>query len=994
MIDFLRNPSALPAGRAASADPFGRFRPEDRWRLADDKVLGSNLGRRILGLPDRKPDRKPNGNRGASAVMADEAPAGSDAGRDFGPGYEAIPGWRVPLDADLKDLGLEALDNAGRAEKRPIPAAQVQTAERLRRAAGAAGTGANPAATGRTGRDLPRKPASSARPPASRRLRPGHRSTGAEGVFGIGGSGGTAGLPKTAPDTGRNRQPKAGDGGRPPLAGPAAHMTPAGWRALAGQLLHAREAIKQASIAAERAHGGNRQAHDDAVAATARREDAGLPGYTEHATVLSARRAGEKYLESRGRQADATAKRNEADAHRTTFGTFVREGRHALGKAEKALRAGNRSAAEGHKRDALLFLTNAKAAQNDARNAGIVPTGGPAPGAGVDGGPNESGSEAGRSESADMPPPDGAPRQAPAQKTRASAADRETPKKIGRKEALARLERQFVDGPAPLDAAVNRRILAAATAAYASAEARENAVGAAIRRAWRRDPAMRRKLLEAARAAGAGATEAERKRLFLEAAAGTTVGRTLEELTAAENRRVGRINEDRAGAAFDAWRRAHPEASETERLNKAVDLALSYGAAPAVLKTAVLRRFKDRLGVRRDRHGKMSVADPDATWDIYAALGRLYRHEPELGKALFPGIHGFVAESVAQKRNGWNAAENDPAARLDILKRVYLDAEKQSLREHEHGLHFLPIVGTILAAPETAQDIGNVFRRARDGDAGGALESLVQAALGVGFPAGRAAGKGAKGSKKKPADGGDPAAPRPETDGKRAPDPDGDFNTALAENESTGRYFREVEKDDIWRTRLAEKVPTEGAAKHKGKPIQVGGGRPDVLVGEVRLYKDGERAYALNLRGERVYNTHMPSRTDPNISWESAGDGGWLVTKRLADGRKLSVYYNPYGLPEFPARGAFWVAPEAIAKGGNAPRRYVKSQLKTMANSEAGRKKLKDMDFTAEQIEQMKQKANLDEIGIRLHHDYRVGRMLIVDRDLHDFAHQGGSSIW
>ena len=76
----------------------------------------------------------------------------------------------------------------------------------------------------------------------------------------------------------------------------------------------------------------------------------------------------------------------------------------------------------------------------------------------------------------------------------------------------------------------------------------------------------------------------------------------------------------------------------------------------------MLRRFKDRLGVRRDRDGRMTVADPDATWSVYAALGRLHRREPELAKALFPGIHGFVAESVAANRHGWNAAEREARA--------------------------------------------------------------------------------------------------------------------------------------------------------------------------------------------------------------------------------------------------------------------------------------------------------------------------------------------
>ena len=66
----------------------------------------------------------------------------------------------------------------------------------------------------------------------------------------------------------------------------------------------------------------------------------------------------------------------------------------------------------------------------------------------------------------------------------------------------------------------------------------------------------------------------------------------------------------------------------------------------------MLRHISRKRGVRRDRHGKMTVADADATWEIYAALGRLYRRDPETATALFPGIHGFVAEGVAQGRFG------------------------------------------------------------------------------------------------------------------------------------------------------------------------------------------------------------------------------------------------------------------------------------------------------------------------------------------------------
>jgi len=66
----------------------------------------------------------------------------------------------------------------------------------------------------------------------------------------------------------------------------------------------------------------------------------------------------------------------------------------------------------------------------------------------------------------------------------------------------------------------------------------------------------------------------------------------------------------------------------------------------------VLRHISRKRGVLSDRHGRMTVADAEATWNIYAALGRLYRRDPKMARALFPGIHGFVAESVAQGRFG------------------------------------------------------------------------------------------------------------------------------------------------------------------------------------------------------------------------------------------------------------------------------------------------------------------------------------------------------
>ena len=1013
MIDPFENPFGPPAKRAAPADPFGTMPFEDRWRLASGKILGTNLGRRLLGLPDREPgfatDRSPR--------QPVETASGTSAG-----GYEAIPGWRVPLDADLKALGLEALDNARRAgeraERQPGPARQVRTAERLRRTAGSRPAGGNPAAGEQTARNAPRPASSPVRRPAPQPLRSGRSATGTEGVFGIGRS---AGLPKakpgTAPESAKARQRQPEQSGRPPLTGLAAGLLPAHWRALAGGLLQAREAIKQASIAAERKHGDDRQAHDAEVAVVARQEDAGLPGFTGHATVLSAQRAGGKYRKNLEHRVSAAGDPYEAAPRRATADTLAREGRHALGKAERALDAGDRRAAERHRRDAWLILTNAKAAEIEALEAGSVPAESPAPDSDGDDERDASERNASGKDSAVAPVPDGPPAKGPApakedepagsQKPDHPAdrpADREAPAEFDRKDVLARLERQFIDGPGPLGATVNRRILAAATAAHASAEARDAAVRDAIRRAWRGKPAMQRKLIAAAKAAAAGKTAAERKRLFLEAAAGTTVERTLGELRKAEKERVRRLNGERASAAFEAWRRANPDASEPERLNRAVDLALAYGAAPEALKTTVLRHIAQKRGVRRDRHGKMTVADAGATWEVYAALGRLYRRDPETAKALFPGIHGFVAESVAQNRFGWDAAERDPAARIDILKRVYLDAEKMSVEKHKHGLYILPWVGPILAAPEAfgagAKLAGHMHRGEWDRIDAAEFASVFAPLLGGGAGAVRSAQQWLRRKKAATAkqrsgsarDAGSPAAGR---DRGTPRDPDGDVpGIDWSGRESTERFFDDIAGNARWFEKRAENtnIPTFGGGAHSrgegniGARIDYGDGRPGASVGEVRLYRENGKSYAIRPDGERVDIGRLPrnaTRTE---------DGGWEAKGVAPDGTEVKVYYNPHGLPEFPASGAFWLPPEVVRKSPGRRRAYVRTRLREMARNNS--EELEKMGFTAEQIKNIKNGVNPRELGIRIHHDYRVGRMLIVDEHIHRIAHQGGGSLW
>ena len=178
----------------------------------------------------------------------------------------------------------------------------------------------------------------------------------------------------------------------------------------------------------------------------------------------------------------------------------------------------------------------------------------------------------------------------------------------------------------------------------------------------------------------------------------------------------------------------------------------------------------------------------------------------------------------------------------------------------------------------------------------------------------------------------------------------------------------------------------KGEKSYLGARIDYGDGWPGATVGEIRLHREGGKSYAVKPDGTRVDIGRRPRnarRTD---------DGGWEATMRAPDGTEITIYYNPHGLPEFPARGAFLLPPEVAKRPPDSRTAYVKSRLREMAHKD--RDSLLRMEFTARQIEQMRYKLDLEELGIEIHHDYRVGRMLIVDRPVHRLAHMGGRSQW
>ncbi len=183
-------------------------------------------------------------------------------------------------------------------------------------------------------------------------------------------------------------------------------------------------------------------------------------------------------------------------------------------------------------------------------------------------------------------------------------------------------------------------------------------------------------------------------------------------------------------------------------------------------------------------------------------------------------------------------------------------------------------------------------------------------------------------------------------------------------------------------------------------------------IGDVPVFERDGKAFARGLDGveRKIGRTPkegkgLPVRNSPNLEKDvihsDSRDGGRLVTIVVRDrnsGKETfreSVYYNRYGLPEFEAKASFWLPPEKMALPSEHQRRWVQNRLREMAQDRKGRRELGEMGFTAQQIESLRVSGYSDDLGVRIHHDYQLGRMILVDAETHArFAHVGGGSFW
>ena len=239
------------------------------------------------------------------------------------------------------------------------------------------------------------------------------------------------------------------------------------------------------------------------------------------------------------------------------------------------------------------------------------------------------------------------------------------------------------------------------------------------------------------------------------------------------------------------------------------------------------------------------------------------------------------------------------------------------------------------------------------------------------------------------------------------------FKGDFSHSPTTLDFRAKFEADAGWQKHRARtRGRVERGIENKGQPIR-GLKEGDVArIGDVRLFERNGESYARGLDDiERKIGRKpkegkgLPVDNKPHLEMDviygESRDGGRVIEIAVRDkntGKELfrnSVYYSRYGVPEFEAKGSFWLPPEKMASKPDGQRIWIQDRLREMAQDRKRHRELRRMGFTARQIEILRVKGYKKDLGVEIHHDYQLGRMILVDSETHTrFAHVGGGKLW
>ena len=493
-------------------------------------------------------------------------------------------------------------------------------------------------------------------------------------------------------------------------------------------------------------------------------------------------------------------------------------------------------------------------------------------------------------------------------------------------------------------------------------------------------------------------------------------------------------------------------AKRQDALRQGFAIARKQGAMPLQLAVWLEKRLAEPASGWAPKD-YASDSRPGLTVAAAAEVERLRREHPEIWGRLPASARRKAAAIRAVQAGAEFGAPIDAAASPDDRARAILMQADRALREIGGELHrkaarqairegfdlltdFAPIVGDIKAIVEARDFLrqAEAAEKAGDSDKAAKLRGLAGISIATilpwmrGLRAVKAVARIFKVSAKLKASA-DPVIVRlnkfvPDRVRDRLPNrrtsaipdnhPDLDrFKGDFAHSPTTLDFRAKFEADAEWQKhRVRTKGLDEQGREYKGEPINGLKEGNVARIGDVRLFERNGESYARGLDGiERKIDRKpkagkgLPVDNKPHLEkdviYGESRDGGRVIEIAMRDkntGKEVfrnSVYYNRYGVPEFEAKGSFWLPPEEIRLGRKSQRTWVQDQLREMAQDRKRWLELRRMGFASKQIEILRVKGYNKDLGVRIHHDYQLGRIILVDTETHTrFAHVGGGKLW
>ena len=430
-------------------------------------------------------------------------------------------------------------------------------------------------------------------------------------------------------------------------------------------------------------------------------------------------------------------------------------------------------------------------------------------------------------------------------------------------------------------------------------------------------------------------------------------------------------------------------------------IARKHGAMPVQLAAWLEKRLTEPASgwVPEDYR---SDGRPGLTVAAAAEIDRLRRDRPQLWARLPASVRRKAAAvGAVLSRMALAGTAEGATVSGDRARTVLMDADralraiggeqhrKAARRAVREGFDLLtdlaPVVGEIKSAIEARDYLRQAEAAEQAGDSDKAAELRVLAGISIAsilpwgraIKAGKFAARIARVSRKLRAEADPviagldrllPGGIRNRLPGRRSstvsnnrPDLDR-FQDDFAHSPATLDFRAKFDADVDWQTHRARtRGRVERGQEHKGLPIDGNAAGNAPRIGDVTVFERNRKIYSRQIDGTVKEVGRMPKagknlkidnhpHLEKDVIYGKEKYGGRTITIIVRDkgskGKEVfreTVYYNRYGLPEFEAKGSFWLPPAKLKTSEAKQRLWIQSQLTEMAKDRKLRMELRKL---------------------------------------------------